>query len=112
MNRKAKVLLKDCLCGILSESDEGFVFAYTEEWLAKEDKEPVSLTLPLRKEPYLSKTLFPFFDGLIPEGWLLQIVSDNWKISQNDRMGLLLLCCQDPIGAVSILPSDKEDKGV
>ena len=39
----------------------------------------VSLTLPLRQEPYETTILFPFLDGLIPEGWLLGVVSRNWK---------------------------------
>ena len=52
---------------------------------------------------------FPFFEGLIPEGWLLDIASENWKINKNDRMGLLLACCQNCIGAVSVEPIAEED---
>ena len=62
----------------------------------------VSLTLPLRQEPYETTILFPFFDGLIPEGWLLGVVSRNWKINQKDRFGLLLSACRDCIGDVCI----------
>ena len=58
--------------------------------------------MPLKKEEYVSNVLFPFFDGLIPEGWLLGVVSKNWKINQNDRFGLLLAACRDCIGDVSI----------
>ncbi len=47
---------------------------------------------------------FSFFEGLIPEGWLLDIASENWRINKNDRMGLLLACCRDCIGAVSVEP--------
>jgi serine/threonine-protein kinase HipA len=46
--------------------------------------------------------LFPFFDGLIPEGWLLDIAEKNWKLNPRDRMGLLLVCCKDCIGTVSV----------
>jgi len=60
----------------------------------------------LREDPYVSKTMIPFFDGLIPEGWLLDIVEKNWKISPRDRMGLLLACCKDCIGAVSVIAED------
>ena len=67
-----------------------------------ENASAVSLTLPLTKEMYNSKTLFPFFDGLIPEGWLLGVVSRNWKINVSDRFGLLLVACKDAIGNVSI----------
>jgi serine/threonine-protein kinase HipA len=46
--------------------------------------------------------MFPFFDGLIPEGWLLEIAEKNWKLDARGRMGLLLACYRDCIGAVSI----------
>lgn len=52
---------------------------------------------------YSSEDLFPFFDGLIPEGWLLDLAQKNWKISKNDRMALLLTTCQDCIGATHVL---------
>jgi serine/threonine-protein kinase HipA len=48
--------------------------------------------------------MFPFFDGLIPEGWMLDLALNNWKLDRTDRMGLLLNCCGDTIGAVSVEP--------
>ncbi len=101
--RKAKVLFHDRLAGILSETEEGYVFLYDPVYLANNEAESVSLTLPRRKDPYVSKVMFPFFDGLIPEGWLLDIAEKNWKIDARDRMGLLIACCRDSIGAVSII---------
>jgi serine/threonine-protein kinase HipA len=68
------------------------------------------MTLPLREEAYTSKVLFPFFDGLIPEGWLLDIAQRNWKIDPRDRMGLLLACCRDCIGNVSVEEVKGEDE--
>ena len=62
----------------------------------------MSLTLPLSEEVYSSKTLFSFFDGLIPEGWLLGVITRNWKIDQKDRFVLLLISCRDAIGNLSI----------
>jgi serine/threonine-protein kinase HipA len=67
----------------------------------------VSLTLPLRATPFRSNTLFAFFDGLIPEGWLLDIAKDHWKLRSNDRFELLLLTCRDAIGAVSVIPVEE-----
>ena len=78
------------------------------EYLADETSKPVSLTLPLSVKPYKSTVLFPFFDGLIPEGWLLDVALRNTDISELDRFSLLLLCCKDCIGAVSVIPI-KED---
>ena len=94
--------------GILKETDEGYEFSYNEEYLADAASAPVSLTLPLTDKPYKSSVLFPFFDGLIPEGWLLDIALRNTDISELDRFALLLLCCKDCVGAVSVIPIKEE----
>ena len=100
--RQAGVYVRDRFAGLIQETDEGYRFTYDPAYLASEKPTAVSLTMPLRAEPYTSRTLFPFFDGLIPEGWLLGVVSRNWKIYQNDRFGLLAVACHDCIGSVSI----------
>jgi len=87
---------------MLQETDEGYSFLYDSGYLKAEDASAVSLTLPLQEEPYTSKTLFSFFDGLIPEGWLLDAVTKNWKVDRNDRFGLLLIACKDCIGNMTI----------
>ena len=104
--RTAYVYVRDAFAGTLKETDAGYLFEYDTDYLEKENSTAVSLTLPMKKEAYTSKVLFPFFDGLIPEGWLLNIVSENWKIDTKDRFGLLLVACKDPIGNVRI----KEDR--
>lgn len=101
---KAKVKMNDITAGYLTQNEHGYTFVYDEVYLQAENPVPVSLTLPLQKEAFTSKVLFPFFDGLIPEGWLLDIAQKNWKLNPRDRMGLLLACCKDCIGAVSINP--------
>lgn len=100
--RTAYVYVRDTFAGILQETDSGYSFSYDSAYLKSDIASAVSLTLPLQEEIYTSKTLFSFFDGLIPEGWLLNMVSHNWKIQLNDRFGLLLVACKDPIGNVSI----------
>ena len=105
---KALIQYKGINAGILKETDEGYEFSYNEEYLADAASAPVSLTLPLTDKPYQSTVLFPFFDGLIPEGWLLDVALRNTDISELDRFALLLLCCKDCIGAVSVIPI-KED---
>ena len=101
---KALVLYKGKTAGILEETDEGYEFRYIQEYLSHSEAIPVSLTLPLSEKPYKSPVLFPFFDGLIPEGWLLDVALRNTDISELDRFSLLLLCCKDCIGAVSVIP--------
>lgn len=100
--RKGYVYIQNHFAGIIAETEEGYSFTYDREYLKREDKAAVSLTLSLREEPYKTTILFPFFDGLIPEGWLLGVVSRNWKINQKDRFGLLLAACRDCIGDVCI----------
>lgn len=79
--RKANIFVQSEYAGILCETDEGYTFTYDSDYLTKESALAVSLTLPLQESPYFSPVLFPFFDGLIPEGWLLNIVSRNWRIT-------------------------------
>lgn len=100
--RKGYVYVQNIFAGIIRETDEGYVFSYDREYLNAEGAVPVSITLPLEEKEYMSTILFPFFDGLIPEGWLLGIVSRNWKIDTNDRFGLLLSVCRDCIGDVCV----------
>lgn len=100
--RTAYVYVRNVYAGALYETDEGYSFKYDEEYLKSEKPAAVSLTLPLSAEEYKSNTLFSFFDGLIPEGWLLNVVTRNWKIDMHDRFGLLLVACRDSIGNVSI----------
>ena len=107
--RKAEIKIHETTAGWLSQDEEGYHFHYDLNYLNMPDAEPVSLTLPLQKAKYDSKMLFPFFDGLIPEGWLLEIAEKNWKLNPRDRMGLLLACCKDCIGAVSVHPVAEEE---
>ena len=101
--RRADIYYQDSLAGTLEETDAGYRFTYDERYLQQAGALPVSLTLPLLQTAYDSTTLFPFFDGLIPEGWLLDVALRNTDVSILDRMGLLLLCCKDCIGAVSVI---------
>ena len=100
--RVGTVYIGEAPAGWIRETDEGYEFEYLPEWLAAPEASAASLTLPLRAEAYKSGTLFPFFDGLIPEGWLLDVALKNWKLDRRDRFGLLLVACRDCIGNVSI----------
>ncbi|MDF7806871.1 HipA N-terminal domain-containing protein [Pontiellaceae bacterium B12219] len=108
--RKAEIYLQDRLAGMLEENDSGYLFSYSSDYLRSENAIAISLSLPLQKEALEDKRLFPFFDGLIPEGWLLDIAESTWKLNSRDRMGLLLACCRDCIGAVSIRPVETVDE--
>ena len=101
--RQGEIWVNKHLAGILTEDEEGYHFTYSEDYLESGNAISVSLTLPLQKEAFHADFLFPFFDGLIPEGWLLDIAQKNWKLHPRDRMGLLLATCKDCIGNKSVL---------
>ena len=103
--RCATVYYKDWIAGILTETNDGeYTFRYDAKYITNHPKAFLTFDMPVNATIYSSNRLFPFFEGLIPEGWLLDIASKNWKINPNDRMGLLLACCQNCIGAVSVQP--------
>ena len=113
MSQKAKVFTFDVFTGNLEEHDDGkFTFTYDTNYLKSKNARPISLTMPIREQSYESTSLFPFFDGLIPEGWMLNLAIKNWKLNPRDRMGLLLNTCRDCIGSVHVEPvgnSNSED---
>lgn len=106
--KQAGVYIQDVYCGILIEDEEGFHFVYDKDYLKRNDAKSLSPTMPLTEQPYDKEMMFPVFDGLIPEGWLLDIASQSWKIDPRDRMSLLMACCKDCIGDISVTPLSHE----
>ena len=107
--RQALVYRKDVLAGVLTENEGEYTFVYDIGYLQIDDAKAISLTMPLQKEAFVSPVLFPFFDGLIPEGWLLDVALRSSDISILDRMSLLLLCCKDCIGSISVVEKGGEN---
>ena len=107
-NKKGIVYLGENKAGLLERTERGYRFSYFKEFLSSQDAQPVSLTLPLVDEPYESERLFPFFLGLIPEGWLLDLTSRTLKIDPDNPFDILLATGGDCIGAVKIVPLDEE----
>ena len=108
--RQAIIKYNNINAGVLTELDSGdYEFVYDELYIQNYPQLFITFQMPVTSRPYMSKRLFPFFDGLIPEGWLLNIASESWRINKSDRMGLLLACCQNTIGAVSVHPVKAND---
>ena len=101
--KRGKVFIQNIIVGHVWQDENGYWFKYTDEYVKDPVHGPVSQTLPIEGKIYNDKkSMIAFFDGLIPEGWLLDIALDNWKINEKDRMKLLLTVCKDCIGAISI----------
>ena len=108
-SKRAFVYLRESKAGLLEKTERGYRFSYFEAYLSTNDAQPVSLTLPLTDEPYESERLFPFFLGLIPEGWLLDLTSRTLKIDPENSFDILLATGGDCIGAVKIVPLEEEN---
>ena len=104
---RAKIYISGVICGVLIEDFDGYHFQYDADYLKMENAVALSPTMPLQSEPFTKEFLFPVFDGLIPEGWMLDIVDKSWKVNPRDRMNLLLLCCKDCIVNMSVLPYEE-----
>ncbi len=98
--RRARVLFKGEPSGIIEETESGYRFSYDPGYL--ESGSPIALGFPLQSDPFESDRLFPFFEGLLPEGWYKAIVCRTLKIDEEDSFGLLIRACGDCIGAVSL----------
>ena len=61
---------------------------------------PVSLTMPVKREPYEFPTFPPVFDGLLPEGPQLEEVLRRHKIDRNDSFRLLITVGRDLVGSL------------
>jgi serine/threonine-protein kinase HipA len=105
--RQAIVRIDGTPVGTLSEEARQITFRYDPQWVANPAAIAVSVTLPLTETPYVSEGLHPFFENLLPEGWLLELATKKLKISKDDAFGLLIATCADCIGAVEILPMEK-----
>ncbi len=105
---KAQVFVHDHKAGLLERRPDGYHFQYFREYLEMPEAEPVSLTLPLTEKPYFRETLFPFFLGLLPEGWYLDLVSKTFKIDPNSHFDILTATCGDCIGAVGVIPAEED----
>lgn len=90
------------LAGYLERSAGTVRFTYDSDYLSS--GQPLSLSLPLRPEPFESDGLPPYFSGLCSEGWLRRIQSFEQKIDPEDSFTRLINNGLDLAGAVTIEP--------
>jgi serine/threonine-protein kinase HipA len=93
--------------GRLTAADDGAIaFAYNEPYLARPDRAPLSLALPLRPEAFNDVETRAFFDNLLPENNQLMQVMEREGLARTDIVGLLFFLGADCSGAVSCGPTD------
>lgn len=97
--RKAHVSVNGVKAGILEELEgKKYQFTYFDDYHGG----PVSLTMPLKNKRYDFDRFPPFFEGLLPEGMMLEALLRKYKIDKNDYFGQLIIVGQDVVGAVTV----------
>jgi len=97
--RQLKVLVNNIAAGVFEEMDNGhYCFSYDDNY----DLAPISLTMPLTKRTYEFQYFPAFFEGLLPEGVMLEGLLRKYKLDKNDLFGQLTQVGGDLVGAVTV----------
>lgn len=97
--RRAEILVNNISAGVLNElSDGAYQFTYLDDYFGI----PVSLTMPLKNKTYHFDVFPPFFEGLLPEGSMLEALLRKCKIDRHDYFTQLVTVGEDVVGAVTI----------
>lgn len=98
--RSAEVSMHGLPAGIFEEVESGekYRFTYFESY----NGPSVSLTLPVAQKEFGFDRFPPFFDGLLPEGALLEGLLRQRKIDKYDYFSQLVAVGNDLVGAVTV----------
>ena len=104
------VRIDDAVVGRLwLDEKKRFCFQYDSQWLER-SRIHLSLSLPLRPDPFLDDESHPFFANLLPEEKIRAVIARNLGVSLNNDYGLLERIGGDCAGAVSLYPENGEQK--
>lgn len=87
--------------------EDKLTFSYDPTYLDSESALPLSLSLPLRSEPFSLNEWRPYFEGLLAEGGAREALAAELQLPEDDWFGLLTACARDCVGDVLIRP-DRE----
>ena len=77
--RQGKVFYQNHFAGVVTETNDGdYTFEYDNDYIQKFPNQFITFSMPVSEKLYRENRLFPFFEGLIPEGWLLEIASESF----------------------------------
>lgn len=97
--RSARIYVNNKEAGILEELEGNqYQVTYDENYHGP----PISLTMPLQNRIHLYNEFPPFFEGLLPEGMMLEALLRTYKLDKKDYFGQLLKVGSDVVGAVTI----------
>ncbi|MGY6548463.1 MAG: HipA domain-containing protein [Roseinatronobacter sp.] len=82
-------------------ADGSLSLQYAERWLQTAGAFPLSVTMPLRADPYPSDVISPWLANLLPEEEQLQVVTRSLGLDQADILAVLTEIGGDTAGALS-----------
>ena len=104
---RLNVFFRDHLVGRLwLDERRRFVFEYDAGWLGQKGAIPLSLSLPIRREPYIDDSARPFFANLLPESEIRKVIARQLRISEENDFAILREIGGECAGAVSVFPED------
>lgn len=99
--RKADVFVQGLHAGTLEELDRGRRYRFT--YLEGYSGPSVSLTMPVEKRIHEFTGFPPFFEGLLPEGEMLENLLRQNKIDSRDYFSQLIAVGREMVGAVAVV---------
>jgi serine/threonine-protein kinase HipA len=98
--KNAAVFVHNVFAGTLTEVEIRRVYRFAYDLHYKGD--PVSLTMPIGNQIYTFDKFPPYFEGVLPEGIMLEGLIRGLKIDKDDYFSQLLATGGDLVGAVTV----------
>ena len=95
---------------ISGERSEDATFSYLDSYLDLDLARPISLSLPLKEEPFSPNATKTFFDGLLPEGFTRRSIAMSLGVKEDDYLSLLLALGNECIGAIRIFDDESQQQ--
>lgn len=89
--------------GVLGQDESGALsYVYDNDYLAGQESQAISFSMPLQEGPYPDRVARPFFSGLLPDESARQRLAGALGISAGNAFGLLEVIGGECAGALSL----------
>lgn len=98
--KRAKIFVDDTYAGILEEIVKGkkYQVLYNDGYTGG----PISLTMPISQRVYIFDHFPPYFEGLLPEGPMLDALLRKRKLDADDYFEQLMCVGKEVVGNVTV----------
>ena len=105
---KLDVYMNGYKVGIFARDGTGsHQFHYVDEWLSQPGNRPISLSMPLRHQPYIGDEVYNFFDNLLPDNpEIRNRILARYHADSTQPFDLLAKVGADTVGAIQLLAHD------